>query len=582
MSVRTHTVSSGENPWKFVQSELSKTGNCTNAEIATKLQSLAAENGCDSVKDFQRKYFSSAGNTFTCDSLFVVQNERPLVEEEIVPADERLTLPDSLHPYLPDTIIVNDRIKPCYNDTEAAHIGDTFQYRYHNPISRPVPTGESRTWTDIRAKQDEINNLPTDKERVIAYNRDMNQSRENYIIVDKKNYTATVYSWDGQAIKEFEVGVGKLQSDILLRRSYKTKEGRIESTTAGIYTINYRANGHDAYRRTYNDRVFTMSNDGLRAKGVGSGETGVALHQLPKGKYYAYRRGLLDKEGVSDENNRFSSGCVNFREEDFDALAECIDGVGTKVYILPEDENNFMTVKNGQLHFTQKEYTGDVPTTTTKNDPIADINITSKIDLGGESEPMMQTLSAMKTQLAVDLGIDNDTYNELALMTLGIAQQETELGGKDAKKYHVKEFSILGWHIGQDAVNIDKWFRKTFLNQNVSKVNSRGLTQMKLDCYTDGDVLKLLDRYGITENNLKEGENAAIATMIALASIYNNELPSIKEQIKNQNLSTNDAILYCWQGKKSIIRNGNATPEQNGYIRNVRSYMNNFELNQYA
>lgn len=577
MSTRTHTVMSGENPWKFVQHELSKKGDCTNGEIAKKLQSLAEENGCDSVKDFQHKYFSNAGSTFTYDSLFVAQDS-----VTVIPKTE--TTDNNLPLYMSSPIqMANDCIQQQPMDTYS-YMGDTFEYKHaqNNSVSRKMPTGESRTWTDIKANQDEINNLPSDKERVIAYNKNMNESRENYIIVDKKNYTATVYSWDGKVVKEFEVGVGKLKSDVLLKRSYKKKEGQIESTTAGIYTINYRANGHDSYRRVYNNRVFTLSNDGLKDKGVGSGETGVALHQLPKGRSYNYRRGLLDREGVSDANNRFSQGCVNFREEDFDSLAECINGVGTKVYILPEDENNYMTVKNGQLHYTQKEYTGNVPTTTTKNDPIADIEITSKTDFGGESVPMMQTLSDMKQELANAIGLDNDTYNELALMALGIAQQESEFGCKDAKEYRIKEFSVWGWNIGQDLVNLNKWYNKNFKNEHVSKINSRGLTQMKLSCYTDKDVLRLLNKYGITENNLKEGENAAIATMIALGSIYKNELPAIKEQMKKQNVTVNDAILYCWQGKKSIIKNGNATPDQNEYIRKVRSYMNNFELNQYA
>ena len=425
-------------------------------------------------------------------------------------------------------------------------------------------------WNDVKQKQDKINNLPSNKEKVIAYNRDINTSRDNYIIIDKQKYTATVYSWDGNPIKEFEVGVAKNKSDALLKRHNNHEKNNFESTTAGIYTINYRANGRDPYKNLYNDRVFTLSNDGLKARGIGNGETGVALHQVPNGNFK--RLELLNKKGVSEENNRFSSGCVNFRPDDFDELARQINGVGTKVYILPEDDNNYMTVKNGQLHFTQKKYTGDVATTTTKFDPIKKINIKSGKNFGGESDIMMRSLSDNKANITKALGIDNDTYNELALLTLGIAGQESEFGALSAGKYHIKENA-------QWLVNTWKGIKR-FFGANESKINSRGLTQMKLGCYSDKQTLDLIKKYNIKESDLKDGNTAAIATMIALTSIYKNELPSIREKMQIYNISETDAILYCWQGKKMQIIRGIATPDKNSYIRNVKMFMNNFILNQ--
>lgn len=604
MSMYTHTVTLGENPWKFVKEQLSANGEVSNQDIATNLKYLAKENGCDSVEEFQHKYFSGVGKTFSYESLDSSKSESsvmPAIDTSLATRRDcvfdRIRPTDSIYERMVDTTRSSERIDTLQPDTtsvpvsrdsvkttDTTHLCDTIGFV---TIFKSLVKED---WSGLKQAQDRINGLSSNKDRVIAYNREMNESRQNYIIVDKQNYTATVYSWDGQPIKEFEVGVAKNKSDALLRRSKKNKENNFASTTAGIYTINYRANGKDPYKHLYNDRVFTLSNDGLAAKGVKvkdkngdetisySGETGVALHQIPNGN--TYRRHLIDKEGVSDENNRFSSGCVNFRPEDFDELAECIDGVGTKVYILPEDENNYMTVKNGQLHFAQKEYTGDVATTTTKNDPVRKICIEnkekqsgfSKAIWGGESDIMMQTLADKKFELIKDFGIDNDTYNELAMLTLGIAEQESEFGSRKAGKYHVKEGA-------QWLVNTWKGVKRLF-GAKESHVNSRGLTQIKLGCYKDADTIALMKKYGINEDNLCEGDKAAIATMIALACMYKNELPAMKKKMEEQNISTADALLYCWQGKKGHITNGTATPDQNIYIQNVRKYMDNFTLKQ--
>ena len=207
-------------------------------------------------------------------------------------------------------------------------------------------------WDNIKLKQDAINLLPTNKERVIAWNKEFNKDGKPYVIVDKENFTATVYSSSGEVLKEFEVGLGRMIGDANLKRGGK-KEDELNYTTAGIYTANYRGTGEDSYSRLYNDNILTLSNDALRERGIGSGETGVALHQVPNGN--TARIESLKKDGASIENNRISDGCVNFLPEEFEELMTYIEGVGTKVYILPEDDNNYMCVKNGELQFAQKE-----------------------------------------------------------------------------------------------------------------------------------------------------------------------------------------------------------------------------------
>ena len=105
---------------------------------------------------------------------------------------------------------------------------------------------------------------------------------------------------------------------------------------------------------------------------------------------------------------------------------------------------------------------------------------------------------------------------------------------------------------------------------------------MKIKSYTDPEVQKLFKKYGINENNLNRPDKAAVATMIVLSSIYKNELPALKTKIEKLNISKDDAVLYCWNGRKSQITGLTATPKQSIYHKNVYKFMNDFTMTQYA
>lgn len=468
-------------------------------------------------------------------------------------------------------------VNPLFEDTTTVFVNESTAVArpildQRNLTALPELNLENRpeNWDNIKSKQDAINLLPTNKERVIAWNKEFSKDGKPYVIVDKENFTATVYSSSGEVLKEFEVGLGKKNGDALRISG----NGQVNNfTTAGIYTAKYKGSGTDDYSRLYNANILTLSNDALKERGIGSGETGVALHQVPNGN--SARIEALQKEGVSIENNRFSDGCVNFLPEEFEELMTYIEGVGTKVYILPEDDNNYMCVKNGELQFAQKEYTGDVPTTSTTHDSVMPIEIAVNSDLSEEGKNMAQALCDYKQKLCKDLKLDNDTYNELALLALGIAGQETNYGdplagSSKGTPYFLKE----------ELTGLFNFLKEDIMGNN--SYNSRGLTQMKIAGYTDETVKAMFKKYDITPDNVKNGEKSALATMIVLNSMLKNELPSLRTKMAENGVSTQDALLYCWNNKKNEIRNGTATPEKNIYIKNVRNFMNGFDLTQRA
>lgn len=404
------------------------------------------------------------------------------------------------------------------------------------------------SWNEVQQKYTEINSLESDEEKVVAWHKEnASQNKNNYVVIDKKNCLAKVYSADGKILESFEVGLGREKGDDYLQKDRPM-------TSAGIYTIDYRGNGRDGYAAKYNKNIFTLKTD--------KGATGVALHQIPNGNFGRY---LKHNDGDS-ENNRYSNGCINFTKNDFKILEKYI-GIETKVYVLPEDNNNYLIVKNGQLNLTQKKFTGQVMTSLTGTDSKKiKINFKAKKYKSAQVQEFTNTLQNKKAELMKKLNIDNDTYNDLAALALGIMGQESDYG--KSIKYMLKEnFSAIIPLI------------KSVLGRK--SCSSRGLTQMKINSYTDPKTIKLLAEYGINENNLSNPKNSAIATMIALACMYKNELPGLSTKLTELNMNKMDAMLYLWNGKKREITNDTATPDKNIYVNHVKKFAyNNFNIRQ--
>jgi len=534
-------IKSGDSPWKIAANNLAKEGKKPSSQdIVKEMNKLAQINGCKSVDEFGKK-FSRIGESIKVP----VNKQEATYKINNGLGDDKKSKMDSL--------LKISGVAPIDSTKVARSFFDST--KINNQVAKDsikTPEKKSESWDVIQKKYEKINSLGNDEQKVIEWHKqNADKNTENYVIVDKKSCKLNVYSAKGDLLKTFESGLGKVKGDEVRRKL----EGHhiLASTSAGVYTIDYRGNGRDAYSGHYGKNIFQMTTD--------KGATGVAIHQIPNelpGRY-----GLLGNGNLED--NRMSNGCINLRKKDFEELAKLKVSEGSKVYILPEEDNNYISVKNGQLNLTQKVYDGKLLTSKV-NSTINPIVIKPKKGNLSEMTDFTKALCEKKEDLSKKLHIDNDTYNDLAQLAVGIAGQETDFGR--SSKYWVKENPYTAW-----TVSVGKFFSGN------KSVNSRGLTQMKIDAYND-DVKKQLKDYGINSDNVNKPDKSALATVIALANMYKNELPSIKSIMNDKNISMQEALLYLWQGKKEEITNKTATPDKNLYIKNVMKYQKYFDVEQ--
>ena len=200
----------------------------------------------------------------------------------------------------------------------------------------------------------------SDSEKIIEFNKLLkkyNEPVENYIIIDKKNCTSTVYSPDGDVLDVSEVAVGRHIGDKRgggygvkgAKLSAYTPPGEFEIIREGISNKNSK----DA--KLYGERVLVLSGDHTQ-KAYQKSQV-LALHRVPSSPMGKLRENVFKNKTLKD--NRVSFGCVNYLVESFDKMRKFIKGKTTKVYILPEEKGNSLhleQVKDGEYKFFQTKY----------------------------------------------------------------------------------------------------------------------------------------------------------------------------------------------------------------------------------
>ena len=191
----------------------------------------------------------------------------------------------------------------------------------------------------------QINSMPNDEQKVKEWAKF--NSEKNYVIIDKKNCSATVYDTEGNEINRFEVGIGREIGDDF--NDTKGLLGKAKNTTpAGEYTLVTNIFN----KLAYGDLTLSLGEKANKAQDT---KKVVALHKVPKFRQKDRLKRFYDG---NLENNRMSHGCINFLEKDFKELTKYIHG-GLKTYVLPEEKDNQLKLmKNDKDEFelTQTKY----------------------------------------------------------------------------------------------------------------------------------------------------------------------------------------------------------------------------------
>ena len=397
---------------------------------------------------------------------------------------------------------------------------------------------------------------------------------KNYAIVDKERQTMTVYSPDNKIVRVIHVNTGSSNDDFNTR-TYSNDKGHIlygqgnMSTPAGITEIVSigKDYGHKSYVRA------RVGSDG-KVSTVKDENGNTVADTIASSMHY--------EKGLFGPNS--SNGCIRMSGEDADSLSDIL-GVGSRVYTLPQrkDENgdslSRFKLEDGKLSFYSDDPVGRTDNNGLEPIPVYekgrpkkdkngniiyrdfasedDYNLTRDMtaaplfsNYSGDSEAETElernraafanTLADEKQSIMSDLiankiGLNSDTYNRLAELSVALAAQESEFG--TGKKFKVKA-AFPG------AVRALK---------GENGAQSVGATQMKYAGYND-EVRKIMRRMrintSIDTDNQKDIENSARATIVLLAYMYNNQLtPSHRRKLKEAGMSEEEALAMMFNGR---------------------------------
>jgi hypothetical protein len=325
---------------------------------------------------------------------------------------------------------------------------------------------------------------------------------------------------------------------------------------------------------TFNKKHF--NNNILSFKDEKNQNTVFAVHQVPVGLGARY-----SKFGTNNpDDRRISGGCANLKLNDFQKVHDLL-GPKCHVYVLPEEDNNKFTVRDGELKListkpidTKKSNLYNYSSNDADPHPIK-IKINSQEANTQPAREFAKALEDEKAKLMKIYGLSNDEYNDLAMLAFGILGNESKFG--TSTKLDIKENA-------QFAVIVARLIKTGDLDQ--AENTSRGLTQIKF--LPEGPFSKNYPE--VKKENLMNPRNSAVATVAYLAeaakqmraiAISNQSDPS-KLRITTENMM--DFMGYLYQGARKSLTTGDyskqATPEYNAYYRGLQRNMSFIEVSQ--
>lgn len=452
---------------------------------------------------------------------------------------------------------------------------------------------EDHDLMDIISREAEINKM-SDEDIIKSVDH-----KSNYAIVDKKNKKLTVYSPSGDILYSTNnIGVGA-SGDDYNTYTKTTKDKKLiagagnMSTPAGITRVSGigEYHGQKSFQRARfdpktgkwdHDISSSMHHEASAGRGPNGcirllGNTGNELYNFIKKGDFIYT--LPEKEGsrfvvregslnyIADNPYGEDSGEKRLWDDynvhinkDFRPLNISVKNSDISPDILPKWIYNAYDSKNGVN--SSNAFLG----------VISAIDNIAKMDKLGNIKEYSDAISYNKERIMSEFNIDSYTYDRMAMLAMGIAEQETKFGV--SARYIGKQA------IGDQGVDIAKRFR-SLLNGNGwndRSYNSKGITQIKIEGDND-ETKKIYNKFGIDKENILKPYNSGIATMLRLASIYKNEVVGrgFKDN-KGNDIDKFDALLYKWMGKGRLLNNGKASPDDNDYINNVKKYIGNFDF----
>lgn len=343
-----YKVKQGDCAWNVAKANLKTQGKkVSNTAIAKEMQRLATLNGCKDVNDFSAKFFNTTGKELKLtgeekkQAASSTPTHRAKLRQKVDPEAVRTN----------DTHIAkNDatRVDTTRVDTIKT---DTIKKGAAAATQLVVRTGAQAAQAGVQAagnitiEMQKINAMKSDKAKIIEYNK--NHAKGNYVIVDKKKCTATVYNKAGQALESYEVLLGSARGDNMSNAFGANPADRTYQTVPGEFTLGKKGGSFGGIYYL-GDSFETLDPDKERRKDL-PGSNGkrkleaafLAIHGTANKKV----RDKLYGDG-NLANNRVSMGCVNIPVENLEEMEQKY-GIkqGSKLYILPEDKGNSLKLE---------------------------------------------------------------------------------------------------------------------------------------------------------------------------------------------------------------------------------------------
>lgn len=368
-----------------------------------------------------------------------------------------------------------------------------------------------RNYQDIKKIEASINKK-SNLDIINTYHKNK-YDNQYYLVDDKQNNKLSVYL-NGNLVKSYKAIHGKNKDLDDMTVTHTDKSGKIINmagnlnTPAGVYftTRSNDYHGAPAFIRRTEAMVKEKNPNGIPSS--------------------------IHKRTITENAN--TNGCTGVSDKDLKDLTKYINN-NTRTYILPSNKNNKFFIRNGELQFHSSDVTKTPAFNTLVSNPIKRIVYSTK-DLNNTQRQIIQTYSksliSNKNTLQKDLGINNDTYNGLALKALGILGVESGYGNENSAFGNFIRASRKALFKNNSSPDYKSKYYTYKIN---SDNNSIGLTQIRFK-YLSNKEKQLFNKYGITKESLVSNPaKAAMATLIKLACNYKDSGNNVDRAVQRWN-----------------------------------------------